>query len=435
VGREPTGMDRRRFLSATTVATLLGAAAGRAHADGGFHGYLARPEPAYKWEKRGEKKIAGGTIFDLWLTSQVWQGETWEHRLQLFLPDSPTYPDCCTLLNTGGGGNTEEELIGMFAAKNIGGPFAILYHIPKQPLYGGLREDALIVYTWQKYLETGDDTWPLHFPMAKAVIKAMDALQALRPELKRFIITGASKRGWTTWLAGASKDKRIVGIAPMVIDILNVAAQVPHQLEMYGKPSEQVADYTAVGFDKLLGGPRGKKLLELEDPYSYRDIITMPKLILLGTNDRYWSQDALNLYWDGLKGGKWVLYLPNSGHGLEDRGRLLTTLTAFSRTIAAKKAWPKPSWKYAVKGRGAELTIQSDVPLKSARLFRCTSATTDFRDSKWTSEEIQVSGKTAKGSYTAPETGFAAIYGEYTYELEPGKPFTLATQMQILGKK
>lgn len=427
-------MNRRRFLSTSTLGALLTGVSANARAEGGFHGYLARPEPAYKWEKRGEKRMGGGTIYDLWLVSQVWQGETWEHRLQLFVPDKLAYPDFCTLLNTGGGGNASEEFLGMTAAMNAGGPFAILYHIPKQPLYGGLKEDALIVYTWQKYLETGDDTWPLHFPMAKAVIKAMDALQAFRPELKRFLITGASKRGWTTWLAGASKDKRIAGIAPMVIDILNVTAQIPHQLAMYGKPSEQVEDYTAVGFDKLLAGPRGKKLMELEDPYSYRELLTLPKLILLGTNDRYWSQDALNLYWDGLKGSKWVLYLPNSGHGLEDRGRLLTTLAAFARTLGAKKSWPKPSWKYGVKGRSAELMIQSDVPLKSARLFRCTSATTDFRDSKWTSEEIDVKGNQAKGSYSAPETGFAAIYGEFTYELEPGKPFTLATQMQILGK-
>lgn len=427
-------MNRRRFLSTFTGAALAGSLPATAHADGGLRGYIARPEPAYKWEKRSEKKIAGGMIYDLWLVSQTWHEHLWEHRLQLFVPDKVLAADFCTLLNTGGGGSSEEELIGMFAAKSAQSAFAILYHIPKQPLYGGLKEDALIVYTWQKFLETGDDTWPLHFPMAKAVIKAMDALQAFRPELKRFLITGASKRGWTTWLVGASGDKRVVGIAPMVIDILNVEKQIGHQLEMLGKPSEQVEDYTAVGFDKLLLAPRGKDLMKLEDPYSYRDQLTLPKLILLGTNDRYWSQDALNLYWDGLKGAKWVLYMPNSGHGLEDRGRLLTTLAAFSRTLAQAKKWPTPTWKWTATKRSAELRIESDVPLVSARLFHCTAASTDFRDSKWTSEEITASGKTAQGRYEAPETGFAATYGELTYELEPGKPFTLATQMQILGK-
>jgi PhoPQ-activated pathogenicity-related protein len=429
-------MNRRCFLSSITGATLTGTLPSVAMAEGGLKGYIARPEPVYKWEKRSEKKIPGGVLHELWLVSQTWHEHIWEHRLQLFVPDKITSPDFCTLLNTGGGGSSAEELIGMFAATNTGNVFAILYHIPKQPLYGGLTEDALIVYTWQKFLETGDDTWPLHFPMAKAVIKALDALQSFRPELKRFLITGASKRGWTTWLVGASGDPRVVGIAPMVIDILNVEKQIGHQLEMLGKPSEQVGDYTAVGFDKLLLAPRGKELMRLEDPYSYRNQLTLPKLILLGTNDRYWSQDALNLYWDDLKGPKWVLYLPNSGHGMEDRGRLLTTLSAFARTLAAKKKWPEPRWKWNRGGssRTAELIIQSDVALKSARIFRCTAATTDFRDSKWTSEEISVMGKQATGRYQAPETGFAAIYAELTYELEPGKPFTLATQMKILGK-
>src|SRR6185295_17598364 len=55
---------------------------------------------------------------------------------------------------------------------------------------------------------------------------------------------------------------------------------------------------------------------------------TLPKLLILGTNDRYWAQDALNLYWDGLKGPKWVLYTPNSGHGLEDRERVFRSEAA-----------------------------------------------------------------------------------------------------------
>src|SRR5207244_10526000 len=98
--------------------------------------------------------------------------------------------------------------------------YAILYNIPNQPLYGSKTEDALVVYTWLKFMETGDESWPLHFPMAKAVLKAMDAVQAFtqsehQPAITDFIVTGASKRGWTTWLAGASRDRRIKAIAPM----------------------------------------------------------------------------------------------------------------------------------------------------------------------------------------------------------------------------
>ena len=432
-------MNRRNFVTLLGSGAMAALAAGLpAPASADLYEYLGRPEPDFKWEKRGEKRLGNGTVYDLHLVSQKWQGEIWSHRLQLFYPDNCKRTDFCTLLNTGGGGSSSEDFLGMTAATQAGAPFAILFHIPKQPLYGGKVEDELIVHTWMKYLETGDESWPLHFPMAKAVIKAMDVLQAFtkdagKPRLERFLITGASKRGWTTWLVGASKDKRVAGIAPMVIDILNVAKQIPRQMESFGKPSEQVGDYTAMGFDKILATPQGKRLLELEDPWSYRNVLTMPKLIILGTNDRYWSQDALNIYWDDLKGDKWVLYTPNSGHGLEDRGRVVATLTAFARTLADRKPWPAPKWRYQDSPGGTKLVWESNVAPESARLFRCTSPTLDFRDSKWTSEELKVDGRRLVAESKAPESGCAAVFVETTFKTDD-KPFTISTQLRILGK-
>lgn len=427
-------------LARLACALLMGIglnAAMAARAD--FDAYLARPEPEYKWELKGEKDYGGTIVYDLHLVSQVWQGIKWEHRLQLVKPKVLKHPGFVTLLNTGGSGSVEENMLASMVANATGGYFAILYNIPNQPLYGGKNEDALIVYTWQKFLETGDESWPLHFPMAKAVIKSMDALQAfaktkqLAP-LNDFLITGASKRGWTTWLVGAAKDKRVKAIAPMVIDVLNVKLQMKHQLESYGKPSEQIDDYSAGGMVELLGSKKADRLMELEDPYSYRDRITMPKLIVLGTNDRYWSQDSLNLYWDGLKGPKWVVYLPNSGHGLDDRGRLLATLGAYARTIAAGALFPKMDWAFKPDSTGLGLTVSSTTPSESARLFRVFAPTRDFRDQKWTSEPMTKSGNGWTGRLDTPATGFAAMYAEVTFVKE-GKPFTLTSQLQILGKK
>ena len=428
-------MIRRRLTLFVSAVIWLGALSS-ARAD--FAAYLAKPEPAYRWEKKDERALTGGKVYELHLVSQTWQGITWEHRLQLFVPSEMTAPSQCTLLNTGGSGGAEEAVLGLMAARMSGSPFAILYNIPKQPLWGK-TEDALIVHTWLKFIETGDENWPLHFPMAKAVIKAMDALQAFSREagitpIKDFIITGASKRGWTTWLVGASKDKRVKAIAPMVIDIINVAAQVKHQLDSYGKPSEQIDDYSGAGLLPLIESPQGKRLMELSDPYSYRDIITMPKLIILGTNDRYWTQDALNLYWDGLKGPKWVCYIPNSGHGLEDRGRLLNVLTAFVRAQGSGKPFPTPTWTYTPTTGGVKLTITTPETAKAARLFSVTAPTLDFRDQKWASVDIQGDGKQFTATYNTPATGFAAIYGELVYERD-GKPFTITTQIRILGKK
>jgi PhoPQ-activated pathogenicity-related protein len=275
--------------------------------------------------------------------------------------------------------------------------------------------------------------------MAKACLKAMDAIQAFtreagHPAITEFLVHGASKRGWTTWLVGASRDPRVKAIAPMVIDILNVLKQGPHQLEAYGKFSEQIGEYTRLNIPEKLNTPQGRRLVELEDPYSYRDRLTLPKLIILGTNDRYWTQDALNLYWDDLKGPRWVLYVPNSGHGLEDRERVYATLASFIRMIAGKKRWPQPRWEYREKDGGVELRLTSDLRPTEARLFHVQAPTKDFRDSRWSFEPMQRSGRAFTATRSAPSAGYEAVFGEAVYEVD-GRPFTLSTQIRILGGK
>jgi PhoPQ-activated pathogenicity-related protein len=431
---------KRSLRHVIVLLILIGGIMPHARAD--FQAYLKKPEPAYKWTKTTETRVDGGMVYDLHLVSQTWQDITWEHRLLVFRPEKIDHPHLCVLLNTGGNGGRGDMDLGMRAAQTYGGPFAILFNIPNQPLYGGKTEDALIAYTWQKYMETGDESWPLHFPMAKAVLKAMDAVQAFtkeagQPEITEFLITGASKRGWTTWLAGASGDPRIKAIAPMVIDTLNVAAQIPHQLAAFGgKPSEQIADYTRSGFLEKLKTREGQRLLQLEDPYSYRDRLTLPKLIILGTNDRYWAQDALNLYWNGLKGPKWVLYNPNVGHGLdslEAQLRVLTTIGAFAGSIAEKQSLPKLKWDYKSTADGVDLVVSSDVPIRSAKLWRAASPTHDSRDAKWTSEPMTATEGGFTGHLAMPTEGYLATFGEVTYSRN-GRTFSLSTQIKILPK-
>lgn len=430
-------MRRRTPLAMLTLALLLPILTPReARAD--LDAYLAKPEPVYRWEKRGEEKRDGCTVYDLHMVSQTWQGMNWEHRLQIVRPDRLTYPRLCTLYNTGGNGSESNTRQVIRIATATGAVSATVYGIPKQPLYDGKVEDELVVYTWMKFLETGDETWPLHFPMAKAVIKAMDAIQAFtkesgQPSIDSFVVYGASKRGWTTYLVGASRDPRVKAIAPMVIDVLNIPKQIPHQVASYGDFSEQVSDYTKVDIPQKLATPQGRRLLELEDPYSYRERLTLPKLLVLGTNDRYWTQDALNLYWDDLKEPKWVLYVPNSGHGLEDRERVYATLSAFVRMIARGGRWPKMTWSYTNRDGGAELQLASDPRPKEARLFFTTAKTKDFRNSRWSSTAMERSRRGFRARYPAPKEGFAAIFGEAVYEID-GQPFTLSTQIRILGE-
>ena len=74
--------------------------------------------------------------------------------------------------------------------------------------------------------------------MVKSAVRAMDATQeAMKKEwgldVETFTVTGASKRGWTTWLTGAVDD-RAVAIAPMVIDMLNMSPHTKLQRASFG---------------------------------------------------------------------------------------------------------------------------------------------------------------------------------------------------------
>jgi PhoPQ-activated pathogenicity-related protein len=78
----------------------------------------------------------------------------------------------------------------------------------------------LISYTLHQYKQDGDASWPLLFPMVKSAVRTMDAIQdfgksRFQKNIDQFFISGASKRGWTTWLTAATQDTRVKAIAPM----------------------------------------------------------------------------------------------------------------------------------------------------------------------------------------------------------------------------
>ena len=61
----------------------------------------------------------------------------------------------------------------------------------------------------------------------------------------------ASKRGWSTWTT-AAVDKRVIGISPLVIDLLNMTKSFEHHYRAYGAYSEAVKDYEDMGLMNVL---------------------------------------------------------------------------------------------------------------------------------------------------------------------------------------
>jgi PhoPQ-activated pathogenicity-related protein len=415
-----------------TLATAIAAAATGASAD--LAGYIARPEPQYHWQKVSETQEGFVTVTDLKLRSQVWRGIPWDHTIRLFRPVTVKYPKTALLLVWGGNPGPEDTQIAALLSAAIQAPLAFLYNIPNQPLFDGKTEDDLIAHTYAEYLKSGDDTWPLLEPMTKSAIKAMDALQAFseqewKQKIEGFVVTGASKRGWTTYLTGAS-DPRVKAIAPMVFDNLNFAAQMQHQLALWGRYSEQIEDYTRRGLQQQLGSKRGRQLVRMVDPWFYRDRLRMPKLLIHGSNDRYWATDATSLYWKDLAGEKSLLVVPNSGHGLEDRPRVVATIVAFFHHVAGNKAFPQLTATSEGSGSKRTLRIHSSVKPTEARMWIAHSDTMDFRASKWESSPMREEGEAYFGDVAVPEKGGVAWFGELVFPGPPGS-FTLSTPAQV----
>ena len=401
--------------------------------------YVDAPDDAFDWKLvNDDRKIFGVSIHHLKLTSQRWQGITWTHDLFVIEPPTITHPEHMILFITGGSNlkqPVDEDLsAGMTLATQSGARVAVLHQVPNQPLLDGRSEDDLITETWLRYLDSGDASWPLLFPMVKSVVKTMDAVQAFAAEkqwqpIKGFVTTGASKRGWTSWLAPAA-DGRIIATAPMVIDMLNFSAQIKHQYAMWGAPSEQIHDYTSKGLIREDGTPRpGREanLWAMMDPYSYRDRVPVPKLLVVGANDPYWTTDAMNQYWDELPGEKSIFRAANAGHGLEgSRERGIATIAAFFQRVVTATPMPTLQWAFRPDVKAIAVEVTSDETPMKAMVWVARSPTMDFRKSVWQLESLAQENAGWAGSVAIVPGEHVAVFAELFF-VQGSVPYSLST--------
>lgn len=400
--------------------------------------YLALEDKVFGWKMLGKSDSLLGRVYDVELTSQSWMDMTWKHVLMIYEPKVVSHPEHVLLFITGGGGmnkpNEESRQMGLLLATLAGARVAMLHQVPNQPLLGGRTEDDLITDTFLFYFATGDKRWPLLFPMVKSAVRAMDAVEQIAEQewkhpAKGFVVTGASKRGWTTWLTGAS-DKRVVGIAPVVIDTLNFQKQMDYQIASWGKYSEQIEDYTRKGLVQRMKDKVGEPLWRWVDPYSYRSALSLPKLMVNGTNDRYWTVDALNNYWDDLPGSKHVRYVPNAGHNLKGgREGAFATLAAFFQHVVTKQSLPQFTWEYQSTEKHLQLMIRSETAPIAVRLWKASSGTKDFREAEWTSEILEPDEGRFVGRVPKPASGHIALFGELQFQMGTLE-YNLSTQLR-----
>jgi PhoPQ-activated pathogenicity-related protein len=420
--------------------------------------YIEKPDKSYSWKLVNTIPGQGYTGFVLELTSQSWRTEkdvdrpVWKHWLTIVKPETIT-TDKGFLYITGGSNKdaapakVSDQWV-TFAVQS-GSVVAELGQVPNQPLFftdskdKGRSEDDLIAYTRVKHMATKDDEWLVRLAMVKSGVRALDAIQEFmaseaggKVKVGGFVVSGGSKRGWTSWLVG-TVDKRVVAIMPVVIDALNSEAITRHHFEAYGFFSSALNDYVNHGlFPKKIGTPEYQAILAIEDPYVYRnrERLKIPKFLVNASGDQFFLPDNSQFYYGELKGEKHLRYVPNAKHNLAGTDARESML-AFYLAILKNKPRPRFTW---MKGKDGSLTVKVIDKPKAVNLWQATNPKArDFRvDTIGNAYTSTVLTEEKPGIYVGrvskPTAGYAAFFVELVYDIGEKMPLKFTTEVSVV---
>ena len=438
--------------------------------------YVKQPDDNYSFTLNSVMPGHGFTTYIIDMSSQTWHADkvsppVWRHWLTLIVPDAVSSDKALLVLseNLSGAnqpmGQPPETLANIaYTSKSV---VAILEGFPRDPV-GFWDEDAFAnpsefaVATFARYLDTNDPTWPVVMPIVKTVVRGMDTVQAYTSEelklaapINEFVLTGSST-GWGIWLT-AAVDKRVAAIAPVHFDILNIGAQIEHQVGFRGAMAPFMQPFSDAGIMPALDTQAGENLLKIIDPYEYRSSLLVPKLLLLPTGDPLATIDAPKLFFDDLQGEKYLLMTPNFSLGQsnpllrrtdmfappngypgsvkEGGASMLDTLRVFYHKVLVEKPMPQFTWN--VRTDGAFEITAGDIPTE-VRLWLAESPDRDFRYEKigdaWSMTELKPYDESVySGKVTAGREKYTAFFIELVYPSKLGINFSLTTPVTILA--
>ena len=447
--------------AAVLAFVILALLAGPAHAgrDNALERYVQLPDTAYAYRLVNTLEGDGYRAHVLEMTSQSWRTPeevdrtVWKHWVTVVVPRVVRHRTA--LLYVSGGGSmtpapAEANPVIARIATATGAVGVYVQQVPNQPLtFTGdgvpRREDGLIAYGWDRYLRSGDATWLPRLPMTKSVVRAMDTVVdfCAAPvggglSIDSFVVAGSSKRGWTTW-ATAVVDSRVVAIVPMVIDVLNVEKSLRHHYRAYGFWSPAIEEYVALHIPDWFGTREFHALLGIEDPYSYRDRLTIPKLIVNATGDPLFLPDSSRFYFNKLKGEKHLRYVPNADHSL-DGTDAFDSLLVFFREIVEGVPRPELAWRF--EGRTA-IRVWTGTERRPSEVRLWKASNPDARDfrletigAQWTASLLEPRADGVYvGSVEKPARGWTAFFVEMTYPSAGNEPLKLTTAVRVVPDK
>lgn len=337
-------------------------------------------------------------------TTDVIKPTIWKHEIDIFVPIENSHVDTAALYITGGyinskilRNNTPDKLIAQLIQHNI---VIVLKDDPNQYLTINnkqLKEDEIIAFTWNRFIHNPKlSYYPLHIPMAVAAQQAMTVAQNILRQhhisINHFVVMGASKRGWATWMT-ALLDPRVISMIPIVVDVLNLEKQISHINKVYPQHWPIALNDYYLQHIPEYANPHSSfysnylKLLQLEDPFTYFNVASyqkkltkISKYIINASGDDFFPPDSSQYYYHALPAKKLLFYLPNSGHYIEyspSVSQLASSLSAFYKRIISHQALPVLTWNRETTGK---LKIHySEKPSKIIMWSAENPITRDFR--------------------------------------------------------
>ncbi|MCW7762778.1 PhoPQ-activated pathogenicity-related family protein [Photorhabdus luminescens] len=383
------------------------------------------------------------------LTSQLWSPGNvilpaeWQHNVDIFIPDHPLSQRALVIVNNGTNYNsgskapvlpTDFSATTLAAIARATNTIVIsISNIPNQYLVyrddgKPRKEDDSVAHSWTLFMNEPEkqSLIPLRIPMATSVSQAITlAQQELTSwNINKFIVSGASKRGWTTWLS-AIADTRVDAIVPFIIDILDTRAAFKHIYKSYGK-NWPIAfyPYYQEHVDEKVDTPAFAKLMQIEDPLQYLGSIyesrlAIPKYIVNASGDDYYAADNARFYYDALPGDKSLRVAPNSDHrgiGNFTEQSLITFINRLQQSIPL----PKLNVTLHAQQNSQILTVTfSEKPEKVIRWTATNPISRDFRYAcgiRYKASPLDMSTtQQIEISLNSPNIGWEATYIEATF--------------------
>jgi PhoPQ-activated pathogenicity-related protein len=444
-------------LGAGLAALALAAAPAVANPKNALDAYVAQPDPAFAWKVAGQVSGPGyhGAVLELtsqsWLTSKEVDHPVWKHWLTVIVPDKVSH-DKAFLFITGGKnddpapGKATERFAKMAVETNS--VVAELDDVPNQPLRFAEDpkprvEDEIIAYQQAKFAKDRNPLDLVRLPMVKSGTAAMTAVQQYlasdaggKLKVDGFVVSGGSKRAWTTWLVGAL-DPRVIGIIPIVINVLDVDATTRHHWEAMGYFSPALKDYVENGLiPAMIGKPGLNEVNRIEDPLNYRDrpSMKMPKYVINAVGDEYFPPDNTRFSYHLLPQTKRLRMIPNSKHSTAGTD-INESMTAFYDAVLNRR--PIPDYSWTVRKDGA-IVVRSTAKPQEVNLWQGTNPSArDFRvdtiGKAFTSTTLkrQADG-TWVGKVAKPPKGWTAYFVELVYPSGTKYPFKFTTEVSVI---